>query len=314
MGCDAQVPPTSPVPAPAGRAGVAALVGRANVGKSSLVNALVGEKVSIVSPVAQTTRHRIRAVLNEPRGQLVLLDTPGILRAESELGRRLNRTARQTAEEVDAVVLTLDVSQPPREEDEGWMRRFRRAAIPLVFALNKADLGRDGEKAIRTLWGRVATEPDAPQPAWAVCSAATGEGLDALRGLLFERLPAGPPLFPPDVLSDFPRKLFIADVIREKLFGRLRDELPHRVAVEVQEVRETDDGALEVAADIWVERGSQKPIVIGHKGRVLRAVRRAAAAELSALYERPVGLDLHVTVREHWTRNHWLLKRLGLDL
>ncbi len=301
------------------RSGVVAVVGRANVGKSSLVNSLVGEKVTIVSPVAQTTWHRIRAIRTDERGQIVLTDTPGVLKAESELGRWINRTARKSAEGADVVLLVVDGSLPPREEDEGWMRRLAALeppAPPVVIALNKSDLGiRYGEE-LRAAWARAAAErtPPPPPPAWVECSAVTGDGLDRLLELLFERLPEGPPLFPPDVLTDFPQKLFLADVIREKLIHRLRDELPHRVAVTVTDLRDGADGALEVYADIWVERSSQKPIVIGEKGRMLRAVRRASEAELQALYERPVRVALHVEVREKWTRDYWRLKSLGLDL
>jgi len=301
------------------RSGVVAVVGRANVGKSSLVNSLVGEKVSIVSPVAQTTWHRIRAIRTEERGQIVLTDTPGVLKAESELGRWINRTARRSAEGADVILLVVDGSLPPREEDEGWLRRLASLeppVPPVVIALNKSDLGIRSAEAMREAWARGAADrtPPPPDPTWVECSAVTGQGLDHLLDVLFERLPEGPPLFPPDVLTDFPQKLFLADVIREKLIHRLRDELPHRVAVNVTDVRDGTDGALEVYADIWVERSSQKPIVIGEKGRMLRAVRRAAEAELRGLYERPVRVALHVEVREKWTRDYWRLKSLGLDL
>lgn len=307
-------PAPSAAPSPSNsRAGVTAFVGRANVGKSSLINALLGEKITIVSPVAQTTWHRVRGVLNEPRGQVALIDTPGVLRAEHELGRWINRAARRAANGADLAVLVQDVSRPPRDEDAGWVRRFATDTTlpPVIVVLNKADMGDRGEADLRGLWPAAAGRLPV---AWVKCSATTGEGLSDLLDAIFARLPAHPPLFPDDVLTDFPRKLFLADVIREKLCLRLRDELPHRTAVEVTDVRDTDDGALEVRADVWVERSSQKPIVIGYKGRLLRAIRRAAEAELTAIYERPVRIDLCVVVREKWTRNFWRLKSLGLDL
>lgn len=301
------------------RSGIVAVVGRANVGKSSLVNSLVGEKVTIVSPVAQTTWYRIRAIRTEARGQIVLMDTPGVLKAESELSRWINRTARNSAKSADVVMLVVDGSLPPREEDEGWIRRLSRLdlpAVPLVIALNKSDLGIRSADAMRELWARAVADGARPSadPAWVECSAVTGYGLDRVLTMLFECLPVGPPLFPPDVLTDFPRNLFLADIIREKLFHRLRDELPHRVAVIVTDVRNGSDGALEVYAEIWVERSSQKPIVIGQKGRMLRAIRRAAEMELKTLFEQPVRVVLYVEVHEHWTRNYWRLKSLGLDL
>ncbi len=299
------------------RSGIVAVVGRANVGKSSLVNALVGEKISIVSPVAQTTWHRIRGIRNDPRGQLVLVDTPGVLKAESELGRWINRSARRSVEGADAVMLVLDVAQPPREEDVGWMERLSRLSAdrPLIFALNKCDLGRTHEADHRQAWdAAIRDRPSPPTPEWIACSATTGVGLDVLLDALYARLPMGPQLFPQDVLTDFPQKLFIADVVREKLCLRLKQELPHRVAVEVVKVNDAVDGGMDVDANIWVERSSQKAIVIGEKGRMLRAIRRAAEAELTQIYERPVRLHLYVVVKEKWTRNYWQLKALGLDL
>lgn len=297
-----------------GRAGIVALVGRANVGKSSLVNALVGEKVSIVSPVAQTTRHRIRAILNEPRGQLVLLDTPGVHAAASDLGRLMNRAARQSAEGVDIVLLVLDASQPPRTEDEGWMKRvIRPDGPPAIVVVNKCDLGRRGVRDLRACWAAIRGTDGRDAP-WFEVSAATGEGLGAVLDDVFARLPVHEPLFPDDVLTDFPRKLYMADVIREKLIGRLQDELPHRVAVWIEDVGDDGAGGWHVPATIYVERPSQKGIVIGHKGRLLRAVRRASETELAAVYERPVSIELLVKVEPNWTRNHFFLERLGLTL
>ncbi len=315
---DEPVPPVPAVPpAPGARAGIVAVVGRANVGKSSLVNAILGEKISIVSPVAQTTRHRIRGILNDPRGQVVFLDTPGVLKAESDLGEWMNKAARQSAEGTDALLLVLDVSSPPRAEDEGWIRRIVGGTgnAPVIVALNKADLDTRNEQRLVELWTSVEAEKGCRRAAtWLRVSAATRGGLDELVAAVFEALPEHPPLFPDDVLTDFPRKLFVGDVVREKLFLRLDKELPHRIAVHVTGIEETPDGAWVVRAEIWVERGSQKGIVIGHKGRMLRAIRRASEAELAAIYDRPVRVILQVLVQEKWTRNFWLMKKLGLDL
>lgn len=296
------------------RAGIVAVVGRANVGKSSLVNAIVGEKVSIVTPVAQTTRHRIRAILNEPRGQLVLLDTPGVHRAASDLGRLMNRAARQASDGVDVIMLVLDASMEPRPEDEGWMKRIARPdSPPALVVVNKADLGRRHARALRAMWDTVRGE-DRPAVPWLDVSAATGEGLPALIDTLFGYLPEHENLFPDDVLTDFPRKLFMADVVREKLIGRLNEELPHRVAIWIEDVQDADGGGWHIPATIYVERPSQKGIVIGHKGRLLRAVRRASEAELSAVYERPVKVELLVKVEPNWTKNYFFLQRLGMTL
>jgi GTPase len=321
MPSPAAVPDPNQAPAPAspdGKAGIVAVIGRANVGKSSLVNALLGEKISIVSPVAQTTRHRIRGILTEPRGQVVLLDTPGVHRSPGELGRMMNAAARKTAEAAEEALLVLDGSVAPQLEDEGWMRRLaaERGTAGWMVAVNKRDLGDAGVAALRAMWTRIAKarELDAEALPWHSVSSTTGEGVAALPDAWFARLPVHPPLFPDDVLTDFPRKLFMADVIREKLFLRLRDELPHRVTAVVDEIGETPEGGWRIAGRVLVERGSQLGIVLGHKGRQLRAVRRAAEAELSGVYERTVELDLRVTVEPNWTRNFFLLRQLGMGL
>ena len=293
------------------RSGMVALVGRANVGKSSLTNALLGEKLSIVSPVAQTTRSVIRGIITEPRGQLVLVDTPGLHKAPGDLGKVMNRVARSSVEGTDAAMLVVDASSPPVDEDEGWMRRLARAPQPIIIALNKNDLGNRHEQDYRDVWAKVVTEmPDAPVPVWHTLSAFTHEGVDTLTELLFEKLPFGPLLYPEDILSDYPRKLNMADVVREKLFMSLRDELPHAIAVWVEKLDETDD-EWNARVVIYVNKHSQKGIVIGEKGRMLRKVRRSAEAELAIIYERQVNLDLFVKVEKNWGRNFWLLKQFG---
>lgn len=302
---------SDPLPAefPMSHAGVVALVGRANVGKSSLLNALLEEKVSIVSPVAQTTRNVIRAILTEPRGQIVFLDTPGIHKAGTDLGRLMNQKARAASEGVDVVLLVLDASEGLRQEDEGWMSRLQRAEVPVVGVLNKKDAGQGWVAAMKDAWVRAGGEtPKAIE--WFEVSAVTGDGVPRLREALLDRMPAGPLLFPADVLTDYPRMLNIGDVVREKLFAELREELPHAVTVWVDAVDEGDTEWVAHGA-IYVNKPSQKGIVIGDKGRLLRKVRRAAEAELQVMYNRPVKLDLWVKVEPNWNRNYWLLKKFG---
>ena len=301
--------PTPPPEFPISRAGVVALVGRANVGKSSLLNALLEEKVSIVSPVAQTTRNVIRAILTDPRGQLVFLDTPGIHKSGTDLGRLMNRAARAAAEGVDVVLLVLDSSEPPRQEDEGWMNRLQRAEVPVIAVLNKKDLGLGEAEAYRAAWLKAGGE--SPKPVeWFEVSATTNEGVVALCDRLLALMPVGPLLFPADVLTDYPRKLNIGDVVREKLFHELREELPHAVTVWIDEVDEAPDGWT-VRGSVYVNKPSQKGIVIGDKGRLLRKVKRAAEIELQVMYNVPVSLDLWVKVEPNWNRNFWLLKKFG---
>lgn len=298
--------------APATRAGIVAVIGRANVGKSSLLNAILGEKVSIVSPIAQTTRNIVRGILTEARGQLVFHDTPGVHKAVSNLGKVMNRMARAAAEGADVALLVLDASQPPRDEDVGWMKRLRRETLPVAIALNKIDLGGACIPDLRAAWESAAPPErvERPEPRWFEVSALTGQGLNELISGLFELVPEGPLLFPEDILTDYPRKLAIADIIREKLFAELRDELPHAVAVWVESLDDSAD-PWRARALIYVRKHSQKPIVIGEKGRLLRKVRRAAEAEIRALYEHPIELELWVKVVPKWETNYWLLKQFG---
>jgi GTP-binding protein Era len=321
------VPPNA---AALGRTGIVAIVGRANVGKSTLMNRLLDEKVSIVSLVPQTTRNLVRGILTEPRGQLVFLDTPGVHKATHDLGRLMNRTARISIEGADVALLVLDGSDRPEQEDDGWMRKLAKLHTQVVAVLNKRDVGTHQAAAYRRLWDEAAAaavaprdgepppeapgRPDGvagpPAPRWHEVSALTGAGTEALLADLFALVPLGPALFPEDMLTDFPRRWNIADVVREKLFLRLHDELPHAVAVLVDRVTEGRDRWV-VDAEILVNRPTQKPIILGLKGRMLRAVRRAAEAELAAMYERPVDLNLWVRVEEDWAKKHWILKRLG---
>ena len=298
-------------PAPSGRAGMVAVVGRASVGKSTFVNAVFEEKVSIVSDIPQTTRTLVRGILTEPRGQLVLLDTPGVHKAEYDLGRLMNRVARASVEGVDAVLLMLDASTSPRIEDDGWIRRLLRETVPVLAVLNKSDVPQGHADEYRKLWETIAAEKQSTKTAeWVEISARTRDGVDQLVSRLFELLPPGPLLFPAEMLTDHPRKINMADIIREKYFGKLQDELPHSLAIEVETVEEKPDEWI-VHGTILVERSSQKGIVIGHKGRLLRRVCESAGRELSEMYGIPVTLDLWVKVEKDWTKNFWILKRLG---
>lgn len=296
---------------PQARCGLVAIVGRANVGKSTLLNAILGEKVSIVSPVAQTTRTLVRAILTEPRGQLVFLDTPGVHKASHDLGRTMNRVARDAIEGVDVVLLVLDASEAPREEDAGWISRLVGSETPCIALLNKADRKPDRAAEFRELWGELAFERKSNQaPEWISASGLTGEGVPGLVDLLFRTVPEGPRLFPDDILTDYPRKLNIADVVREKYFAVLREELPHAMAVEIETVEEGEDG-WRAAGSVLVDKASQKGIVLGGKGRLLKRVRQEAEKELAEMYGRPVSLDLWVKVEKGWSRNYWMLRRLG---
>ena len=288
-----------------------AIVGRANVGKSTLINVLLCEKVSIVSPIAQTTRNLIRGIHTEERGQIAFLDTPGIHRARTSLGKIMNRIARMSIEGVDAVLFVLDVSVPPHIEDRGWMQRLLRESTPVIAAFNKSDRKQDFSQDYVLLWQELARECGIHRKLdWRRISALNGSGTDILMTRLFELMPSGPLLFPEEVLTDFPKRLAISDIIREKYLRSLNQELPHSIAVWVEDIGAAEDH-WDVQVVIYVERHSQKGIIIGQKGRLLRRVRRSAEAELSDIYGLPIFLDIFVKIEKNWSKNFWLLKKLG---
>ena len=293
------------------RSGLVAVIGRANVGKSTLLNTMIGEKVSIVSPVAQTTRNMIRAILTEPRGQLAFLDTPGVHKASYDLGRMMNRAARAAIEGVDTILLVVDASVAPHQEDEGWIRRLVLHESPCIVALNKADQGAAHVEEFKKLWQDICAEKSSPKTAaWISVSALTGNNVSELVSLLFETVPEGPLLFPADILTDFPRKLAIADVIREKYFQLLKDELPHELAVEIDTIDEKEDH-WNAHGTIFVNKHSQKGIVLGAKGRLLKKIRERSEQDLTEMFGHSVSLDLWVREEKNWNRNYFFLKRLG---
>ena len=297
---------------PSHRCAVIGIVGRTNVGKSTLVNQLVGEKISIVSPVVQTTRNTIRGMLTDARGQLVFVDTPGLHKSESTLGTLMNRMARHAAANVDALLVVFDGNHEPEIEDDGWMRRALFAEQPCVFFLNKSDLTPSYAASYRELWARIQEEKK--QTREVPClrgSAESGDGLKPLTETLFGlATPTEELLFAADTVTDYPRRLAIADVIREKLFAKIYEEVPHEVGVRVDEIEETDK-TWRVAATIMVNRPSQKGIVVGPKGRTLRYVRRLAEPEIGGMFGVTVELTLWVKVEKAWMKNFWILREMG---
>ena len=293
------------------RAGVVAIVGRTNVGKSTLLNHLLEEKVSIVSDTVQTTRNVIRAILTEGRGQLVFLDTPGVHKAQGDLGKNLNKAARSAVAGVDAILLVIDASTKPELEDDGWFRRICREEAPCLIALNKSDRKSDRSAEYQALWQEIKAEKESDkEPVWARVSALQGTGMPELLTTMFASVPEGPALFPDDILTDYPRKLNIADVVREKFFHRLEQELPHALAVWVEDIHEGEK-KWTVDISVMVERHSQKGIVIGDKGRLIKWVREQAEKELYEMYGVRFKLNLWVTVEKNWRKNFWILKKLG---
>ncbi len=287
------------------------VVGRTNAGKSTLVNRLVGEKVTIVSPVEQTTRNTVRGIVADPRGQLVLLDTPGLHKAVDPLGKLLNGMARASSAGVDILCVVFDASHEPQMEDEGWMARVvREKPEKCVFVLNKADRKPFYETMFRDSWAKVSESVNDVSPVWVKTAATRPGGADDLMDTLFSMAEAGPLLFPEDVVTDYPRKLAIADVIREKLLQRLKGEVPHETGVVVQDIAERK-GRWEVSATVYVNRNSQKAIVIGPKGSLIKSARTSAEKEIADLFGVKVFLDLWVKVESNWMKNGRLLAEMG---
>ena len=268
---------------------VVGVVGRTNAGKSTLVNALVGEKVSIVSPVEQTTRNTVRGIVSDARGQLVLLDTPGLHKAVGTLGTLLNRMARRSAAGTDVTCVVFDAAQEPQLEDIGWMQRVaKEKPEKVVFVLNKADKSPFFEKMFRDTEG----------------------GAKAVLDALFDFAEEGEKLFDDDIVTDYPRKLAIADTIREKFLSRLHQELPHELGIVVRKL--VDEGSRWcVEAEVLVNRPSQKPIVIGKAASVIKNVRKAAERELKDIFGLKVELELWVKVEPNWMKNQKLLAEMG---
>lgn len=370
------------------RSGFVALIGRPNVGKSTLLNQLVGQKVAITSPVAQTTRNRLRAILTTPEAQLVLLDTPGIHKPHHLLGQRLVQSARGAIGEVDVVLLLVDGSQPAGRGDAFIVELLRRSGMPVMVALNKWDqvapeqaealvasyramlAGDDGEGAGETAAGDTAAgasvgaaspaaqgpgsepagspadgaagadpsgspdaavfaeaaaaveQPDSPwqasRPAasaarsWPLfpVSALTGEGTDPLVQALSAALPEGPHLYPPDAISDQPEQLLLAELIREQVLQHTREEVPHSVAVMIDRIVE-DGPRTAVLATVLVERSSQKGILIGKGGSMLRTIGQGARLQMQKLISGPVYLELFVKVVPNWRSHPGRLAELG---
>lgn len=308
------------------RVAVVGVVGRTNAGKSTLVNALVGEKVSIVSPVEQTTRNTVRGIVADARGQLVLLDTPGLHKAVGQLGRLLNRMARRSAAGTDVTCVVFDAAEEPQLEDVGWMQRIaKERPEKVVFVLNKADRKPFYESMYRDAWkecvesagavdGADGASAPAPSPVWVKAIASTPGGAKAVGDALFALAEEGEKLFDDDIVTDYPRKLTIADSIREKYLAKLHQELPHELGVVVKKVVEaTEKGApvWEVEAEILVNRASQKPIVIGKGAATIKYVRKCSERELSDLFGVKVRLELWVRVEPNWMKNERLLAEMG---
>ena len=290
------------------KSGFVAVVGRPNVGKSTLVNQMVGTKVSITSSRPQTTRNAIRGVVNGEGYQIVLVDTPGLHKPKTELGTRLNSLVYGTLAESDAVIFLIDATMPVGPGDRLISERLIESGADVVVAVNKVDKASRPQTVAQLI-----EASEWPFEHFFPVSAKTGEGVAELISEVVSRLPEGPQYYPEGMLTDQPEAMVIGEIVREKFLDRLNEELPHALVVRVEDIEQRDDGLIDIKADIIVERNSQKGIVIGKAGSLLKAAGTEARVELEALLGERVNLDLQVSVEKDWQRRPQLLDRLGFE-
>jgi len=279
--------------------GFVSILGRPNSGKSTLLNALVGAKLAIVAEKPQTTRTSIQGVLNLPGAQVVLLDTPGIHKPDTALNRRMLEVVKAALEERDLLLYLMDATRTFTEQDREAVEMVRRARTPSLLLLNKIDRLKQ-KPALLSLIDQYRSLHSFEE--YIPISALSGEGVDTLVSAIVARLPEGPPYFPPDYLTDQPERFLAAELVREKVLRETREEVPHAVAVLVDQWEETPK-LTRIAATIYVERDGQKGIVIGAGGSMLKRIGAGARHEMEALFGRKVFLELHVKVRPNWREN-----------
>ena len=294
----------------ANRCGFCAVIGAPNAGKSTLVNRLAGSKVAIVSRKAQTTRARLRAIVMEGRAQIILVDTPGIFEPRRGLDRAMVESAWGGAGEADAVILVVDGRTGLNEEVGRILDGLGQARIGAILVINKIDLlARDRLLAISETLNRAF-----PFAATFMVSAATGSGIDDLRRTLAERMPEGPWLYPEDQVADVQLRFMAAEITRERLYDRLHEELPYASTVETEGWEERADGSVKIDQVIYIERDSQKMIVLGKGGQTIKLIGQQARQEMERQFERRVHLFIFVKVRENWTKDPERLRMMGLDV
>jgi GTPase len=298
------------------RSGFVAVTGRPNVGKSTLVNALVGAKVAVTSDKPQTTRRAIRGVatgrLDGESWQLVLVDLPGVQRPRDALTERMQRSVEKQLSDCDAVLFVLDGAQRIGGGDRFIASALRSSPVPVVAAVNKVDQLDKGRTAAALDTAAALEEEGVELREIFPVSARTGAGIGPLGRSLVDLLPRGPLYYPDEVRTDQPREVALAELIREQALARTREEIPHAIEVKVEEIEDRED-LTQVRAVIWVEAESQKGILIGRQGTMVREIGTAARREIERQLGRPVYLDLTVKVRKAWRRDENLLDRLGIE-
>ncbi|MEO1146943.1 MAG: GTPase Era [Cyanobacteria bacterium J06638_22] len=296
-----------PTPPSDFRSGFVGIVGRPNVGKSTLMNALVGQKIAITSPIAQTTRNRLRGILTMPRAQIIFVDTPGIHKPHHELGKVIVQNARLAINSVDVLLFVVDGTVAAGRGDRFVATLLEKADTPVILGINKSDQQPQDAADLDESYHALAAEQN-----WQVqkFSALTGEGLEPLQDQLIERLEPGPYYYPPNLVTDQPERFIMGELIREQILRLTREEVPHSVAIAIDRVTEKPE-ITEVLASIHVERDSQKGILIGKKGSMIRDIGTAAREQIQKLIMGKVYLELFVKVRPKWRQSRLYLSDLG---
>mgnify|MGYP001157715510 FL=1 len=290
--------------------GFAAIVGRPNVGKSTLTNHLIGEKIAIMSDRPQTTRNKIMCIMNTDNAQIMFLDTPGIHKPHHKLGEYMVRTAESTLKEVDVIMFVVDASEKRGAGEEYITELLQKVKTPVILVVNKIDKLQDKDKLFRIIDSYSKTYDFA---AIVPVSALEDEEFSGLVAEITKHLPEGPAYFPDDMITDQPERVIAAEMIREKILLLTRDEIPHSIAVEVEEFKERDNDDVYIRATIFVERDSQKGIVIGAKGSLLKKIGQQARADIEGLLGCKVFLDLWVKVKADWRNKDKALKQFGYN-
>lgn len=301
-----QINSVIPISSPDFKSGFIAIIGRPNVGKSTLMNLLVGEKVAITSPIAQTTRNRLRGILTTSEAQIIFVDTPGIHKPHHELGKVLVKNAISAINIVDVVLLLVDSSQFSGGGDRYIIDLLQNCKTPVILGLNKCDLQTSNISEIDKSYEEI------NEKKWDSIkfSAVTGEGLDNLQQLLIAKLPLGPYYYPPDLVTDQPERFILGELIREQILLLTREEIPHSVAINIEKIEETPK-ITKVYATISVERKSQKGIIIGNKGSMIKAIGSAARPQMQKLLSGKVYLELFVKIEPKWRQSRLRLAEFG---
>lgn len=291
------------------RSGFAALVGRPNVGKSTLLNAMVGQKVAIMSPKPQTTRHRIRGVLTDKHSQIIFMDTPGIHKAEHRLGEYMVEAAEAAFKEVDLILFVVDATEPEHHNDQFVIEKLKKIRTPMILVINKVDAVPKPEilKMIASYSEKLPFKEIIP------VSAKSGTQLEKLKEIILKYLPEGPQFYPSDVVTDHPEQFIIAEYIREKVLRLTREEVPHSVMVDIEQMEYRANNVLYVSAVIYTERQSQKGILIGKGGSMLKQVGEMARTELESLFGTKIFVELWVKVKKDWRNEPGLLRQFGFN-